>query len=102
MRTLSVLSLSLAVCLSAAPAHAASHQLVLADPGYALWEIRPLDRRVYVLTLEGDWKTPVGPENIVGRLDRRKKGVGSNYSAQLQIPRRTRLGSSLPSARSGA
>jgi hypothetical protein len=58
MRTLSVLWLSLAVCLSAAPAQAASHQLVLTDPGYALWEIRPLDRRVYVVTLEGNWKTP--------------------------------------------
>jgi hypothetical protein len=62
MRTLSVLSLSLAVCLSAIPAQAASHQLVLTDPGYALWEIRPLDRRVYVLTLEGDWKTPSDPD----------------------------------------
>ncbi|HBI42825.1 MAG TPA: hypothetical protein DDY78_08195 [Planctomycetales bacterium] len=63
MRTLSVLSLTLAVCLSAPPARAAaSHQLVLTDPGYALWEIRPLDRRVYVLTLEGAWKTPPDPD----------------------------------------
>ena len=62
MRTLSVLSLTLGVCLLAAPAQAASHQLVLTDPGYALWEIRPLDRRVYVLTLEGDWKTPPDPD----------------------------------------
>ncbi len=58
MRTLSVLSLTLAACLSAVPVQAAPHQLVLTDPGYALWEIRPLDRRVYVLTLQGDWKTP--------------------------------------------
>lgn len=62
MRTLSVVSLTLAVCLSAAPARAASPQLVITDPGYALWEIRPLDRRVYVLTLEGDWKTPPDPD----------------------------------------
>jgi len=59
MRTLSILSLMLAVCL---PARAASHQLVLTDPGYALWEIRPLDRRVYVLTLEGNWQTPADPD----------------------------------------
>jgi hypothetical protein len=63
MRTLSVLSLTLAVCLSAAPSRAAaSHQLVLTDPAYALWEIRPLDRRVYVLTLEGAWKAPPDPD----------------------------------------
>ncbi len=62
MRTLSVLSLTLAACLSAAPVRAASPPLVLSDPGYALWEIRPLDRRVYVLTLEGDWKAPSDPD----------------------------------------
>ena len=33
-------------------------QLVLTDLGYPLWEMRPLDRHVYVLTLEGDWKSP--------------------------------------------
>jgi hypothetical protein len=58
MRTLSVFSLTLAACLSAVPVRAASPQLTLTDPGYALWEIRPLDRRVYVLTLEGNWKSP--------------------------------------------
>jgi hypothetical protein len=62
MRTLSAISLTLAACLSAVPAQAASHQLVLTDPGYALWEIRPLDRRVYVLTLQGDWKAPADPD----------------------------------------
>lgn len=62
MRTLYVVSLALTVCLSAAPMRAgASPQLALTDPGYALWEIRPLDRRVYVLTLQGDWKTPPDP-----------------------------------------
>jgi hypothetical protein len=30
------------------------------------------------------------------------EGVRSNYSAQLQMPRRTRRATSLPSARSGA
>ena len=62
MRTLSVVSLTLVVCLAAAPTRAAvSPQLVLTDPGYALWEIRPLDRRVYVLTLAGAWQTPPDP-----------------------------------------
>jgi hypothetical protein len=59
MRTLAAFLLTLAVCL---PARAASPQLVLTDPGYPLWEIRPLDRRVYVLTLEGNWKAPDDPD----------------------------------------
>ena len=59
MRTVAAFLLTLAVCL---PARAASPQLVLTDPGYALWEIRPLDRRVYVLTLEGNWKAPADPD----------------------------------------
>ena len=32
--------------------------LVLSDPGLPLQEVRPLDRHVYLLTLEGDWKEP--------------------------------------------
>ena len=55
MCSLSAVSLALAACLGAAPA---APQLVLSDPAYPLWEIRPQDRRVYVLTLQGDWKAP--------------------------------------------
>ena len=60
MSSLSAVSLTLAACLgAAAPGEApAAPQLVLSDPAYPLWEIRPLDRRVYVLTLQGNWKAP--------------------------------------------
>ena len=57
MRTLIAASLALALGAAASQA-AAPAQIVLSDPGYPLWEMRPLDRHVYVLTLEGDWKTP--------------------------------------------
>lgn len=58
MRALSAVFLASALCLAVAvPVGAAPPQLVLSDPGYPLWEIRPLERRVYVLTLEGDWKS---------------------------------------------
>jgi hypothetical protein len=62
--------LSLTLCLAlpalatpAAPkekarARAAKPALVLADEGLPIWELRPLDRRVHVLTLDGDWKRP--------------------------------------------
>jgi hypothetical protein len=60
MRTLSTCSLALAVILGVAvPAClAAPPQVVLNDPDLSLFEMRPLDRHVFVLTLEGDWKTP--------------------------------------------
>jgi hypothetical protein len=59
MRTFACLSLTL---LFAAGGRAAPPEekpwLEMTDPGYALWELRPLDRRVYVLTLEGKWERP--------------------------------------------
>lgn len=60
MRALSAVILTSALCLGVTvPAVAAeSPQLILSDPGYPLWEIRPQERHVYVLTLEGDWKSP--------------------------------------------
>ncbi len=58
MRTLAAVPLALAACLTAASACFAAPQLVLSDPNLPLWEIRPLDRHVYVLTLEGEWKAP--------------------------------------------
>src|SRR6516165_1612312 len=33
-------------------------QLELTDPNLPIYELRPLDRRVYGLTLEGTWHTP--------------------------------------------
>ena len=60
MRALSAVILASALCLGVSvPAGTAeSPQLILSDPGYPLWEIRPQERHVYVLTLEGDWKSP--------------------------------------------
>ncbi len=49
-------SAALAACLAAGPACFAEVQVTLRDPHLPLWEIRPLDRHVYVLTLEGEWK----------------------------------------------
>ena len=58
MRTPTAVPLALAACLAAAPACFAARQIVLNDPHLPLWEMRPLDRHVYVLTLEGEWKAP--------------------------------------------
>ena len=57
MRTPALVSLALTVLLAAAATCPAAPQLVLSDPNLPLWEMRPMDRHVYVLTLEGDWKT---------------------------------------------
>jgi hypothetical protein len=38
---------------------AESLKLELSDGKYPLWEIRPLDRRVYVVSLDGTWKKPM-------------------------------------------
>jgi hypothetical protein len=46
--------------------------LQLTDRSLPLWEIRPLDRRVYVLTLEGTWERPPEP--------------GEAYYIQLHFP----------------
>ena len=65
MRILSAAILALTLCGGlSAPAGAAPPQLVLSDPGYPLWEIRPQERHVYVLTLEGDWKTPAARDSV--------------------------------------
>ena len=53
MRTL----LAVFAVFAVASTSVAAPQLVLSDPHAPLWETRPLDRRVYVLSLEGDWKT---------------------------------------------
>jgi hypothetical protein len=55
MRTLAAVPLALAACLAAAPACFADLQITLRDPNLPLWEMRPLDRHVYVLSLEGEW-----------------------------------------------
>ncbi|HEY7313629.1 MAG TPA: hypothetical protein VH643_30035 [Gemmataceae bacterium] len=50
------------VLLSIAPAFAADGPVLgLSDPGLPLQEIRPLDRHVWVLALEGKWKQPPTP-----------------------------------------
>ncbi len=53
-----------AVCLGLVlglPAAATAAKLELSDGKYPLWELRPLDRRVYVISLDGNWKTPPVP-----------------------------------------
>ena len=59
MRTLAAVPLALAACLAAAPACFAAPLIILTDPNLPLWEIRPLDRHVYVLSLEGEWTVPM-------------------------------------------
>src|SRR5262249_31634369 len=41
---------------------AAKPKLELADEGLPLQELRPLDRRVYILTLDGTWTQPPAPD----------------------------------------
>jgi hypothetical protein len=50
------LALLLTVTLDAAPS-----PLLLTDPNLPLQELRPLDRHVWVLSLEGNWKQPALP-----------------------------------------
>jgi hypothetical protein len=60
-------SLSLALCLGltlAASAVAADRPMHLTDPKLPLQVIRPLDRHVYVLTLEAKWDNPAS-EGVV-------------------------------------
>jgi hypothetical protein len=58
MRTSLSHSLTLAFLFGFASAASAKQPLELTDPGLQLQELRPLDRRVYVLTLEGKWNEP--------------------------------------------
>jgi hypothetical protein len=51
-------SLTLAFLFGFGSAVWAKPPLELTDPGLQLQELRPLDRRVYVLTLEGKWNEP--------------------------------------------
>ena len=82
MRTPTAVPLALAACLAAAPACFAARQIVLNDPRLPLWEMRPLDRHVYVLTLEGDWKSPPGRD--------------AEYLRQHRVSRRGRWCSTRP------
>ena len=59
MRSVLSLLLTLGAVLGFAAPAAAQAQLTLADPGLPLQELRPNDRYVYVLTLEGKWKQPM-------------------------------------------
>ncbi|HZT81004.1 MAG TPA: hypothetical protein VFA26_12305 [Gemmataceae bacterium] len=57
-------SLTLALLLgftATAPAADGRPQLEMHDPGLPLWETRPLDRRVWVLTLDGKWNSAPVP-----------------------------------------
>jgi hypothetical protein len=47
--------------LTLGASHAAEVPLRLSDPGSPLQEIRPLDRHVWILSLEGTWKQPSVP-----------------------------------------
>jgi len=60
MRASSVLVFGVAALfLTISPTRAADKPaLELTDEGLALQEIRPLDRRVYILTLDGKWNSP--------------------------------------------
>jgi hypothetical protein len=58
MKHPAVWALGLALLLAAASARAEAARLELTDGNYPLWEIRPLDRRVYVVSLDGTWKSP--------------------------------------------
>jgi hypothetical protein len=61
--------------LTAAAAGAAAPKLDLTDGKYPLWEIRPLDRRVYVVSLDGKWK--------------REWNRGANYQLVVRFPNGT-------------
>lgn len=62
MRACSLSFLTVLVSLFLTAAASAAPQLELTDPGLPLFEIRPLDRHVYVLTLVGKWNEPAAPD----------------------------------------
>ena len=61
MRTAAVLSLSLAFILAAFAFGAEPPRLKLVDEELSIQELRPLERHVWVLTLEGKWGAPPKP-----------------------------------------
>jgi hypothetical protein len=58
MRATFILALTLGLGLGFATAALAKPPLEMADEKLPLQELRPLDRRVYVLTLDGEWEKP--------------------------------------------
>ena len=56
--------LTVLVLLGFAGAAPAKSQLVLFDVGLSLQESRPLDRRVYILTLDGKWNQPAAAKAV--------------------------------------
>jgi hypothetical protein len=60
---LTILAIAL---LFAAPTAAADDKplIELTDDGLPLWEIRPLDRHVLIVTLEGKWNRPPDPDAV--------------------------------------
>ena len=58
MRPLCTFSLTLSLALGFGGLATAKHQLELTDDGLPLQELRPMDRRVYILTLDGKWEQP--------------------------------------------
>ncbi|HXG12448.1 MAG TPA: hypothetical protein VNK04_22010 [Gemmataceae bacterium] len=63
MRHFFPLTLTLAAILGFAVRSDAADppRLELSDPGLPLYEVRPLDRRVHIVTLEGKWNKPPNP-----------------------------------------
>ncbi len=52
------LTLTLVLGFATTATAADKPRLEVSDPGLPLYELRPLDRRVYVLTLDGQWNQP--------------------------------------------
>jgi hypothetical protein len=69
-----VLALGVAMLMAAAP-RAVAPKLELTDGKYPLWEIRPLDRRVYVVSLDGTWRKP--------------RNTGASYQLGVRFPNGT-------------
>ena len=62
MRFYTSRSLTLLVLFGFGSVASAKTKLELTDPGLHLQELRPLDRRVYILTLDGRWNEPAAPK----------------------------------------
>jgi hypothetical protein len=61
MRFALILSLSLPLIFTSFAAGRDEPRLTLMDEELSIQELRPLERHVWVLTLEGKWKTPAKP-----------------------------------------
>src|SRR5262249_20242344 len=93
MRIVSVLSMSLVLTITTFAFGADEPRLKLMDEELSIQELRPLERHVWVLTLEGKWGTPAKPGvkhyvNVIfpNGASASHRVLSEDYAANAQFP----------------